>query len=122
MAAEPDWAGIRIDHVDRPGMDLLYARAMQSRQPDMGITLYRRMGELGLTERRVEPVIAAFTDFEVVRGYGLMLPPAANALVAEGTLTRARADALLSGIEAANAAGRFYGAGLMHVVAGRVPG
>jgi ubiquinone/menaquinone biosynthesis C-methylase UbiE len=25
IAAEPDWGGIRIDHVDREGMDILYA-------------------------------------------------------------------------------------------------
>ena len=122
VAAEPDWGGIRIDHVDRTGMDLLYPRAMRSRQPDMGITLYRRMGELGLTERRAAPLLGVKTDFEVIKGYGLTLPPAADALVSEGTLTRARADALLSGLEEANATGRFYGVVVVHIVAGRVPG
>jgi ubiquinone/menaquinone biosynthesis C-methylase UbiE len=121
VAAEPDWAGIRVDHIDRAGMDLLFARALQNRQHDMGLTLYRRMGELGLTERRAAPVLIVNTDFELLKGYGLTLPPAADALVADGALSRARADALLSGLEDANAAGRFYCTGMMHVVAGRVP-
>jgi SAM-dependent methyltransferase len=121
VAAEPDWAGIRIDHADRAGMDLLHARAMLNRQPDMGITLYRRMGEVGLAERRAVAVVGVFTDFEIMKGYGLDLPKAANALVADGVLTRARADAILSDLEAANTAGRSYSVALMHVVAGRVP-
>jgi hypothetical protein len=87
----------------------------------MGLTLYRRMAELGLVERRAVPVLSVNTDFELLKGYGLDLPPAADELVAEGALTRARADALLSGLEEANAVGSFYGVGLMHVVAGRVP-
>jgi SAM-dependent methyltransferase len=122
VAVEPDWAGLRIDHVDPEGLHLLLVRARRSRQPDMGITLYRRMGELGLTARRAVPFQAANTDFEVIKGYGLTLPPAADALVADGTLTRERADAVLSGLEEANAAGLFYGVSTMHVVAGRVPG
>jgi SAM-dependent methyltransferase len=122
VAAEPDWAGMRIDHPDRAGMDLLYARAMRSRQPDMGLTLYRRMGEIGLTERRGVPLVGPHTDLQVLKGYGLTLPPAADALVAEGLLTREHVDALLSGLEEANASGLFYGVAIMHVVAGRVPG
>jgi hypothetical protein len=102
-------------------MDVLFARALQNRQHDMGLTLYRRIGELGLVERRAAPVLLVNTDFELMKGYGLTLPPAADALVADGTLTKAHADALLSGLEEANAAGRFYCAGMMHVVAGRVP-
>jgi SAM-dependent methyltransferase len=121
VAVEPDWDGIRIDHADRAGMNLLYARAQTMRQTDMGLTLYRRMGELGLIERRAAPVLSVNTDFELLKGYGLTLPPAADALVAEGALTRARADALLSGLEDANASGNFYCTGLMHVVAGSVP-
>jgi len=121
VAAEPDWGGIRIDHVDREGMDLLYARSLRSRQPDVGLTLYRRMGELGLTERRATPLLGVLTDFEVLKGYGLALPPAADALVAEGRLSRQRADALLSGLAEANGAGRFYGIVVMHILAARVP-
>jgi SAM-dependent methyltransferase len=122
VAAEPDWGGIRIDHVDRKGMDVLYARAMRNRQNDMGVTLYRRMGELGLIERRVAPLVSATTDMEVMTGYGLKLEPAADALVADGTMTRSSVDALLSALREANAAGRFYAVAIMHIVAGRVPG
>ncbi len=121
VAVEPDWAGLRIDHVDPDGLHLLLVRARRSRQPGIGVTLYRRMGELGLVERRAVPVVSAVTDFEVLKGYGLTLPPAADSLVADGTLTRTRVDALLSYLEEANAAGRFYGVTGMHVVAGRVP-
>ena len=121
IAAEPDWAGMRIDHPDRAGMDLLYARAMRSRQPDMGLTLYRRMGQIGLTERRAVPLVGPNTEFQVLKGYGLTLPPAADALVADGLLTREHADALLSGLKEANGIGLFYGVTIVHVVAGRVP-
>ena len=120
VAVEPDWAALRIDHIDSDGMQLVLVRARRSRHPGMGITLYRRMAELGLTERRVVPLVSAVTDLKVLKGYGLTLPPAADALVAEGTLTRARADALLSYLEEANAAGRFYGVMAMHVAAGRL--
>jgi SAM-dependent methyltransferase len=57
VAVEPDWGGIRIDHADRAGMDLLYARALHMRQPDIGLTLYRRMHELGLSDIRPVPII-----------------------------------------------------------------
>jgi SAM-dependent methyltransferase len=121
VAVEPDWAGIRIDHVDREGMDLLYARSLRVRQPDLGLTLYRRMAEIGLTDRRIAAFFSVNTDLEVLKGYGLTLAPAADALVAEGRLSRERADELLSGLEAANAAGRFYSVVNMHIVAARVP-
>ena len=122
VAAEPDWAGFRVDHPDRAAMDLVHARSLQIRQPDMGMTLYRRMGELGLIERRAEALIAVITDFEMMKALGLDLPRGADALVADGVLTRERTHSLLSSLEAANAAGRSYSVVAMHVVAGRVPG
>ncbi len=121
VAAEPDWGGIRIDHPDRSGFDTLYARALKMRHPDMGLTLYRRMGEVGLVERQVRPVMAVITDFGLMKMYGLELPPAADALVSAGALTRARADALLAALEEAGQRGRFCSVGLIHVAAGRVP-
>ena len=77
------------------------------------------MGEIGVSERRAAPVLGAFTDFEM-KGYGISLSPAADALVAEGVLTRARADALLTALERANEMGCYYSVGTMHIVAGRV--
>ena len=59
VAAEPDWAGSRIDHVDKAGLEMLYARAVPNRQPDIGLTLYRRIGQLGLSERRLAPVASS---------------------------------------------------------------
>jgi len=101
-------------------MDVLYARAIRNRQPDMGITLYRRMGDLGLVERRIAPVVSVTTDLEVMKGYGLSLDTGADALVADGSMTRSNVDALVSALDEANAAGRFYAVATMHVVAGRV--
>ena len=120
VAVEPDWGGTRIDHADRAGMDLLYARAMHMRQPDMGLTLYRRMSEVGLSEIQPVPMISVLTDLNVMKGYGLSLTPAAEALVAAGTFTKAHADDLLAALEQANEEGRFYCVGAMHVVSGRV--
>jgi hypothetical protein len=79
------------------------------------------MAEIGLTERRVASIFSVNTDLEVLKGYGLTLAPAADALVTEGRLSRERADELQSGLEAADAAGRFYSVINMHIVAGRVP-
>jgi hypothetical protein len=61
------------------------------------------------------------TEFEILKGYGLALCPAADALVAEGTLAPDRADFLLSYLDEADAAGQFCGVVVMHIVAGRVP-
>lgn len=121
VVAEPDWAGFRIDHPDRAGMDKLYSRAVRQRQPDMGLTAYRRMGEIGLVDRRADPVLALITDYDVLKNYGLTLAAAADELVADGGFSREAADALLAALDAAQASGRFYCAAMMHVVAGRVP-
>ena len=121
VVAEPDWAGFRIDHPDRAGMDKLYARAMRQRQPHMGLTAYRRMGEIGLVDRRAEPVLAVIIDYDGLRNYGLALAPAADELVADGSFSRETVDALLAALDEAQASGRFYCTALMHVVAGRVP-
>jgi SAM-dependent methyltransferase len=121
VAAEPDWPGIRVDHVDRIGMDLFWARESQNRQPDVGLTLFRRFAEVGLVELRAAPVMGVITDLAVLKGYGLNLPRVADAVVADGLLAREQADALVRSLEDANASGRFYSAGLIHVVGGRVP-
>ena len=102
-------------------MDLLYARALPMRHPDVGITLYRRMGQLGLGQRRALPVLNVSRKFEEMKMYGLDLPFAADALVADSLLTRPRADAFLANLESANSAGYYYCAALMHVVGGCVP-
>ncbi|MGN6360720.1 MAG: methyltransferase domain-containing protein [Thermomicrobiales bacterium] len=121
VAAEPDWTGIRIDHPDRAGFDLLYRRAMNQRHPDMGLTLYRRLAEAGLVERRAALVVDIFTAIDTLRAYGVDLRPAAEALVAEGALEPGRAAALQAYLDEASAAGRVYFYGGFHVVAGQVP-
>lgn len=121
VATEPDWSGIRIDHPDREGFDRLYPRALSLRQPDMGLTLYRRMGEVGLVDRRFKPVWGAITDFGILKAFGLDLQKGADALVAEGSMTRGQADRLLESIEKSQADGRFFAVFIYHVVSGRVP-
>ena len=122
VAAEPDWAGMRIDHADREAFDLAFARALQMRQRDMGLTLYRRMGEIGLVERRYLPAWSIIEDFATLEMYGLHLEPAIAALAAERALPRDRLQAILPALNAANTAGRFYAAAAFHVVSGVVPG
>ena len=69
-AAEPDWAGYRVDHADREAMDLLFPRALHFRQADAGLTLYRRMGEVGLVERRARPMTLGITASPCSRSPG----------------------------------------------------
>jgi SAM-dependent methyltransferase len=121
VAAEPDWPGIRLDHPDRAGCDLLWQRSLTGAQPDMGLTLYRRLADAGLADRRARPVTGAITELAVWRTYIADLRPTAEALVAEGQLTRERAEALLAYLNTADRDGRFYGCGVVHVVAGRTP-
>jgi SAM-dependent methyltransferase len=62
VVAEPDWGGIRIDHPDRADFDAIYHRALPMRHPDMGLTILRRMQEIGLTDVTAQPMLAVFRD------------------------------------------------------------
>lgn len=122
VVAEPDYGGIRIDHPDRAGFDLLYARFLAGiRQSDMGLTLHRRLAEAGLTERAVVPEPVTSTDFADLRLIGLDFRKSAEELIVEGRLPRARADAAIAYLDTASRAGTFFAhrAGL-YVAAGRV--
>ena len=122
VAAEPDWGGLRIDHPDHEGLNLLYARNLtRNRQPDMGLTLRRRFARAGLAGCAVEPLVRPITDFATLRLYGLDLRPAAEALVAEGRLDRGRAEAALTYLDDASSDGTFYAHLAMFLAAGDVP-
>jgi SAM-dependent methyltransferase len=121
VAAEPDWAGIRIDHPDQEIFRTVYLRALTARQVDIGMTLNRRFAEAGLVDRHFSPVAAPSTDFAVIRMYGLKLEPAVEALLAEGQLPVDRLRAVVPALEHASSAGTYYSVGIMHVVSGRIP-
>jgi SAM-dependent methyltransferase len=118
VAAEPDWAGMRIDHPDRPVFDLVFQRALKHRNPDMGLTLFRRLGEFGLVQLRHANVSVVVEDLKTWAMFGLDLPPAVEALRVSGELPAARLDAVLPALERADAAGHFYSAATLHVIAG----
>ncbi len=121
VAVEPDWLGIRIDHPDHADFELIYRRALNFRQPNIGLTLYRRLADAGLVDRQAALVPTNITNITVLRAYGLDLAPAAETLIAEGSVTRERAETLLTYLETASQAGTFYSYGCFHVVSGRVP-
>ena len=122
VVAEPDWAGLRLDHPDPETLGALYARYVAHiRQPDAGLTLYRRFAEAGLMGRTVEPIPLPMTDVALPRVYGLDLGSAAEALVAEGRLDRARATAALAYLDDASRGGTFYARIEMVLATGRVP-
>ena len=120
VAAEPDWAGFRFDHPDSEAFALVYARANQTRQPDVGMTLYRRFGEAGLVDRKFAPLTMVLTDFARTRMHGLHLEPAVTALIAEGAMPADRLNAVVPALEKSTAVGNYYSVGTMHVVAGTV--
>ena len=121
VAAEPDSGGVRTDHpTDPEGMRLISDRDLQQfRNGAMGLELYRRFARAGLVDRLAEPMAAFMTNYEDVGADGDRI--AAAELVAEGIMSRERADAVLATLHEANARGEFSWIGVMVVAAGRVP-
>lgn len=122
VAAEPDTAGLRIDHpTDPEAMALIAARDMAAiRNPGIGLELNRRLAAAGLVDRRIE----VFTEFD--RHYHPISAAgdreAAEALVQEGLLSRERAEAAIAYLEVASERGEYAWMGTMVLAAGRVPG
>jgi len=121
VVAEPDWMGVRIDHPDREVFDVVFARALKHRNPDMGLTLYRRLGEVGLVNRRHSNVSAIVEDFKAWKMFGLDLELAIEQVASDGMFAASRLAAILPALKAASEHGRFYSAATIHVVAGVVP-
>ena len=122
VAAEPDWMGMRIDHPDREVFDIVFARAQKHRNTDMGLTLYRRFGEVGFTNRRYATVSAVIDDYTTWKMFGLDLETAVESIASEGKVDPSRLAAILPALDSANGNGRFYSAATLHVSSGVVPG
>jgi SAM-dependent methyltransferase len=119
VAAEPDWAGIRIDHPDREAFDLVYLRALKQRQKDVGLTLRRRMSAVGLRPTVIGTVPFVFDQYSTLGLYGLDLVPIVDLLVAEGAMPAERLREVIPALEDSDRVGGYYAAGFMHVVGGR---
>ncbi|HEV2005106.1 MAG TPA: methyltransferase domain-containing protein [Candidatus Limnocylindrales bacterium] len=121
VAAEPDNAGVRIDHASDPeGMALLIAFEMgQLKNPAMGLELNRRFAIAGLRDRE----IIAMTDFDDAydeAAAAIDRETAASAAV-QGILTTERGEAVVSYLLQAAARGEYAWLGTMVIAAGRVP-
>ncbi|HET8627867.1 MAG TPA: methyltransferase domain-containing protein [Thermomicrobiales bacterium] len=122
VAVETDSGSLRTDHPDREAHDLLKARVLSRvRQPDMGLTLWRRFAEAGLTDREAVPIVGPITDVALVRQIGVDLRSAAEELVAAGQLGRERADAALAYLDTASRDGEFFFYLALVLAFGRVP-
>ncbi len=122
VAAETDWRGARLDHPDSDGLNLLLDRWMTgTRNPLMGLELNRRFAEAGLIQRVVTPVTFGGTDYAALVMFGFDLAIPAEALVAEGCMTRDHVDRILDHLAAASQDGSFFTYGTIVVAMGRVP-
>jgi hypothetical protein len=92
-----------------------------TRNPNMGLELYRAFADAGMGERRVVPVLVVHTEFAPIAAYGVNLHDDADALVATGRLSRERADAAVAYLQQASDAGTFCAYGGMLIVTGQVP-
>jgi ubiquinone/menaquinone biosynthesis C-methylase UbiE len=120
VAAETDWLGCRFDHPDQELITLLVRRAAASiAQPDMGLTLVRRFMAAGYRAIEVRPMIGGVRELALMTLYGLDLARAADELVADGVVTRARADAGLAWLTEADRVGTYFACGGMIVASGR---
>ncbi len=121
VAAEPDVAGVRIDHpADPEAMTMMITRELASFQnPGIGLELNRRFAAAGLVDRTVVPMIDVDLAYDPVSAEGDRL--SAAALVADGSLTPERAEAAIAYLETASQRGEYTWLGTMIVVVGRVP-
>ena len=121
VAAEPDNAGVRIDHASDPeGMALLIAFEMsQLKNPAMGLELNRRFATAGLKDRE----IIAMSDFDDAydEAAAAIDRKTATTAAAQGVLTSERGEAVVSYLVGAAARGEYAWLGTMVIAAGRVP-
>ena len=121
VAAEPDNAGIRIDHPSDPeGMALLTAFEMgQLKNPAMGLELHRRFAIAGLQDREIIPM----TDFDGTydEAAAAIDRETAATAAARGILTPERGEAVVSHLLQAAERGEYAWLGTMVIAAGRVP-
>lgn len=122
IAAEPDWGALQMASPDSVAVaDLLANWVRHLAQPRMGLELYSRMAEVGLTERSVEPIVSPVTDYRELVAYGLDLEQAAGALSAGAVLTMERSRAVLEEFARWSDESQFFGYLGVFIVVGRVP-
>jgi SAM-dependent methyltransferase len=119
VAIEPDFGGLRIDHVDPEAARCIVDGVCATiRQPAMGLELFRRMAEAGFVERAV----SCATEFDA---YGPELidhyRPAAEWAVRVGRLTPERAHAAVEYLIAAGATNTYSSYSSLFVASARVP-
>lgn len=121
VAAEPDNAGIRIDHASDPeGLGLLTQFEMnQMRNPAMGLELNRRFAIAGLRDREIIPMIDFDNTYD--ESAALIDREMLAAAVADGVLTPDRGEAVIAYLLEAAARGEYAWLGTMVIAAGRVP-
>jgi len=121
VAAEPDNAGVRIDHASDPeGMALLLTFEMgHLKNPSMGLELNRRFAIAGLRDRE----IIAMTDFDDAYDEAAAANDRETAATAaaQGILTPERGEAIVLSLLGAAARGEYAWLGTMVIAAGRVP-
>lgn len=120
VAIEPDFDGMRVDHVDpEAARFLVAAHSATIRNPAMGLELFRRLDDAGFVGREV----AWVTELESV--YDPVATPywrrAADHAVASGWLERGRADAAVDYLIDAGTRGRYVTYDTLVIAAGRVP-
>lgn len=121
VAAEPDNAGVRVDHpADPEGMALLSAfQAGQMKNAAMGLELKRRFSIAGLVELEIIPM-ADFDDHYDEAAAAVDREIGADA-VAQGVMTAERLEAVVSYLLEAAGRGEYAWFGSMIIAAGRVP-
>jgi SAM-dependent methyltransferase len=120
VAIEPDFDGMRFDHIDPEAARFLIAgHSATIRNPAMGLELFRRLDDAGFVEREV----AWVTELESVYDPDSTpyLRRAADHAVAEGWMERGRADAAVEYLIEAGGRGRYVSYSSLIIAAGRVP-
>ncbi len=119
VAVEPDFVGMRIDHADvEAGKALVAAFCSGIRHPGMGLELWRRFADAGLTDRELHVVTeidCAYND--EVASYTRQT---ADRAVALGLLPPERAIAAIAYLDHAGRQGRYATYSSLFVAAGRV--
>ena len=122
VATEPDWTSMVMDHPDPDALELLYSGFLtRFRQPRMGRSLYRHLGNAGLVERDVTLIPSFHTSAGFLQQVGLDLGSQVDAVVTDGSLSRERAEAAVAYIASAGEKGVYFSSGAYFIASGRVP-
>lgn len=116
---EPYLPGYDLDHPDTEGVHLVLAHGFKRfRNPRIGLELNRRMAQSGMENRKIELFTRLVTNFDP--HHATVFAEITDEAVAEGLLTRDRADSLLQRLREADQGGYFVSYYLFFLVAGQV--